>query len=68
MLAKLLQEEQPQAVAEQYIDSLDEQFFWTANTYLAMVGGRGRGGKAGSPAVAACLLCWWRAWSVQEAS
>ena len=47
MLAKLLQEEAPQAVAEKYIDSLDEQFFWTANTYLAMVGGGG-GGMAGS--------------------
>ena len=38
MLAKLLQAEDPQEVAQQYTDSLDEQFFWQANTFLSMVG------------------------------
>lgn len=37
MLAKLLQAEDAQQVASQFTDSLDEQFFWTTNTYLAMV-------------------------------
>ncbi|EFN59086.1 hypothetical protein CHLNCDRAFT_49925 [Chlorella variabilis] len=36
MLAKLLQAEDPQEVAQQYTDSLDEQFFWQANTFLSM--------------------------------
>lgn len=40
MLAKLLQAADPAAVAQQYVSSLDEAFFWSANTYLAMVGGQ----------------------------
>lgn len=36
LLAKLLQTDDPAEVAVAYVDSLDEQFFWTANTYLTM--------------------------------
>lgn len=31
------QAENPRAVAEQYVDSLTESFFYTANAYLSMV-------------------------------
>lgn len=44
VLARLLQAPDPTAVADQYVDSMNEEFFAICDSYIAMVGG-GVGGQ-----------------------